>query len=107
MENINNAIDIHNNDQNIMLTTIDNPYNPFDHWDEWYLYDIEHGYDTCGLLARLLPDDSQQTDEEKEKAIDQTINEIVNNFPLNIYIKVNKDSIIRPISLSELNKDSN
>ncbi len=97
MENINEPIDI-------MLTTIDNPYNPHTHWTEWYLYDIEHGYDTCGLLARLLPDDSKLTDEEKAQSINKTIDEIVNNFPVNIYIKVKKDSIIRPIALSELTK---
>ena len=95
MDNINESLDI-------MLTTIDNPYNPHTHWTEWYLFDIEHGYDTCGLLARLLPDDSKLTDQEKELLLNQTIDEIVNNFPVNIYIKVNKDSIVRPISLEQL-----
>ena len=28
------------------LTTIDNPFNPFDDFNSWFLYDIEKGYDT-------------------------------------------------------------
>ena len=94
MENINKPIDI-------MLSTVDNPYNPFSHWDEWYQYDIEHGYDTCGLLARLMPDTSKLTEREEELAIDSTIDSIVNDFPLNIYIKVSKDSVVHPISLEQ------
>lgn len=27
------------------LTTIDNPYNPFTQFDDWFMFDIEHNYD--------------------------------------------------------------
>ncbi len=36
-----------------LLTTIDNPHNPFSEWLLWYAEDIRLGYDTCGLVARL------------------------------------------------------
>jgi hypothetical protein len=36
-----------------LLTTIDNPHNPFSEWALWYQEDLRLGYDTCGLLARL------------------------------------------------------
>lgn len=39
----------------LLPTTVDNPYNPFNDWDRWYLEDIRLGYDTCGLWARLTP----------------------------------------------------
>jgi len=48
-----------------LLTTIDNPYSPFNEWVLWYLEDIRLGHDTCGLVARLsaaaaeLNDDSE------------------------------------------------
>lgn len=35
-----------------MLTTTDNPYNPFEDFDSWYGYDQEKGYRTCEYLAR-------------------------------------------------------
>lgn len=35
------------------ITTVDNPWNPFTHWDEWRQFDIFKGYNTCERLARI------------------------------------------------------
>ena len=71
-----------------MLTTFDNPYNPFDDFTLWLMYDKEKGYDTCERLARIahLSDDMTQDeiDEETERAMD----EIIFYDFLNIYKKV-------------------
>ena len=60
-----------------MLTTIDNPYDPFEQFTSWLLFDNEKGYNSCGYLARVaqLRDDMTQkeTDEEIERAIDEII----------------------------------
>ena len=70
------------------LTTFDNPYNPFDQFAEWYLFDVEKGYNTCSHMARLanLTDDMTQKeiDEENERVIDKLIEY---DF-MNIYKKV-------------------
>lgn len=48
-----------------LLTTVDNPYSPFDSFTQWYMEDLRLGHDTCGLLARIaqgndvLPDDAE------------------------------------------------
>ena len=70
------------------LTTFDNPYNPYDQFTEWYLFDVEKGYNTCSHMARLanLTDDMTQKeiDEENERVIDKLIEY---DF-MNIYKKV-------------------
>ena len=75
-----------------MLTTFDNPYNPFDDLTLWLMYDKEQGYDTCERLARIakLSDDMSQDeiDAETERAMD----EIIFYDFLNIYKKVWQDS---------------
>ncbi len=40
----------------VMLTTIDNPFNPFTEWADWYRFDTDMGYNTCGLLDRVALD---------------------------------------------------
>lgn len=61
----------------IMLTTVDNPFNPFDNFDSWLLFDKEKGYNSCERLARLLQitDDMSQVEVERERirAIDRLI----------------------------------
>ena len=60
-----------------MLTTFDNPYNPFDDFTSWFMFDIEKGYNTCSYLGRIvnLSDDlcQKEVDEEVERAIDEII----------------------------------
>ena len=37
-----------------MLTTTDNPYNPFEQFIQWYLFDIEKGYNSCERLNKIM-----------------------------------------------------
>lgn len=74
-----------------MLTTIDNPYDPFTQFDEWYAYDVQKGYNTCAYLARIAKTSHDLSPEDEELAIEQAIDEIVKLNVLGIYIKVIKD----------------
>lgn len=55
------------------LTTFDNPFDPFDDFTSWFMYDVEKGYNTCGYLDRVsnVTDDMSQKEanEEIERAI--------------------------------------
>lgn len=71
----------------MMLTTIDNPFDPFTQWDEWKQFDEDHGYYTCGYLARIAKTSDDLSEADYDKAIDDAINEIVSFNILGIYRK--------------------
>lgn len=74
-----------------MLTTIDNPYDPFENFDSWFMFDNDKGYGSCGLLARIGKFSSQLTDEENEIEQERAIDEIIQYDPFNIYKKITKE----------------
>ncbi len=73
------------------LTTIDNPYDPFDQFLEWYLYDLEKGYNTSELLGRIVRTSDAYTDEENEIENRNAIDSIIQHDLTKKYIKVAKD----------------
>ena len=60
-----------------MLTTDDNPYDPFTQWDEWYMYDETSGHHTTGLLARIVKTSHDLSEPDQDKAIEDAMQEIV------------------------------
>lgn len=74
------------------LTTIDNPYDPFEQFDEWFLFDVENGYNCCAYLARVALTSDQFSDEENEIEIERAIDEIIKYDFANIYKKVKEKS---------------
>lgn len=73
------------------LTTFDNPYDPFDEFDNWYMFDMDHNYNSCAYLARIAKTSDALSEQENAKEIDRAINEIVRYNPRNIYKKVQKE----------------
>ncbi len=73
-----------------MLTTIDNPFSPFDQFEEWYQFDMEKGYNTCGFLARIAISDSDNEDLDR-MATEAAIEEICKYNVLGIYKSVTRD----------------
>jgi hypothetical protein len=76
-----------------MLTTIDNPWNPFTDWDEWFTWDQAHGYDTPGLLARIAMVSLDLSDADVDKAISDAIDRICQQNISGMYTKV-----MRPVA---------
>lgn len=58
-----------------MLSTSDNPYNPFTHFFEWYAFDISHGYNTCSYLARVCELSEDICERETNLSINDAIEE--------------------------------
>ena len=76
---------------NCALTTFDNPYNPFEQFTSWFLFDVEKGYNSCGYLARIAKTSESFSDQENEEEIERAIDEIVFYDPFNIYRKVRRN----------------
>lgn len=81
---INSSID---DDQ--MLTTIDNPWSPFDNFDEWYAYDVAHGYNTCAYISRVTGNlDPELDDYTNDYILTKALNEIISMNLANNYVLV-------------------
>ena len=76
---------------NVALTTFDNPFNPFEQFNSWFLFDVEKGYNSCAYLGRIAKTSEQFSDEENEKEIEKAIDEIVRYDFMNIYKKVKRN----------------
>lgn len=71
-----------------MLTTVDNPYNPFEDFDNWLMFDMEKGYNSCAYLARIARTSDQFSEEENDREVERAIDEIIAYDFMNIYKKV-------------------
>lgn len=73
-----------------MLTTFDNPYDPFEQFQSWFLFDVEKGYNTCAYLGRIARTSEQLSDEENNIIIEDAIDDIIKYDFMNIYKKVKR-----------------
>ena len=77
-----------------MLSTIDNPFNPFVDFRSWFQFDIEKGYNSCALLARIAHFEDDFSDEESNAEIERAIDQIIDNDFLGIYIKLTPQFVV-------------
>ena len=74
------------------LTTFDNPYDPFEQFTLWYLFDTEKGYNTCGKLDRISNYSDDMTEKEVNDEHNRAIDELISFDFLNTYKKVPRNS---------------
>lgn len=75
----------------VALTTNDNPYDPFDNFEKWFMYDNDHGYNSCAYLARVARTSDALTPRENTQALEEAIDDIVRLDVMNNYKKVKKE----------------
>ena len=75
----------------VMLTTTDNPYDPFKNFDERFMYDTEKGYNSCGYLARIAKLSDEMGEEEALLETERAIDEILKYDFMKIRKKVYSD----------------
>lgn len=74
-----------------MITTVDNPFNPFEQPDEWYTWDVSHGYYSRELLARIARVSDDMSDSDIELITSQAIDDIIRLDLTNRYRKVSRE----------------
>ena len=74
-----------------MLTTTDNPYDPFTLYDEWYAFDSMAGYNTTALLARIVQTSDELSEADQAQALNNGIDEIVEVNAIGVYRKVSSE----------------
>ena len=74
-----------------MLTTVDNPFDPIKQFDQWFLFDVEKGYNSSAYLARIARTSEQLSDYENESEIERAIDEIIKYDFMHIYKKVKEN----------------
>jgi hypothetical protein len=76
-----------------MLTTIDNPFDPFTQFDEWYSWDEASGYHTSSFLARIVKTSDELSEADQDLAIEDAIDEIIKQNVQGNYKKVASTSV--------------
>jgi hypothetical protein len=71
-----------------MLTTVDNPYDPFTQWDEWNQWDQASGYFTTAFLARVVNTSNDLSEADQDQAIEDAIDQVVDENVNGMYRKV-------------------
>ena len=65
----------------IALTTVDNPFNPITDFDNWWIFDREHNYASCELLARVAKTSSRVSPDQNDWEIERAIDSICDLHP--------------------------
>lgn len=73
-----------------MLTTSDNPFDPFTDFNRWFAYDVSNGYNSCAYLDRICKNSIDLSPSDYQTRINEAIDEIVALNIGGIYKKVTK-----------------
>lgn len=73
-----------------MITTIDNPYDYFTDFVNWFMFDTEKGYNTCSYLARIAEVTDSMSQPEINEEIGRAVDEMIKYDFMNIYKKIYK-----------------
>lgn len=69
------------------VTTIDNPYDYWTQFDDWYTFDTQKGYNTCAYIARIANTSQESSEKDYEEDVNDAVNEILRLNVLGIYVK--------------------
>lgn len=74
-----------------MLSTLDNPFNPFVDWSNWQRFDEDNGYNSTNYLARIATTSPDLSTDDCNDAVERAIDEIIELNVTGNYIKIYED----------------
>lgn len=80
-----------NLEREVNITTVDNPYDPFDDFEHWLQFDTEKGYYTSSKLGRLTNLRNDMSEAEEAEEIERAIDRLIEIDPFDVYIKVTRN----------------
>ena len=80
-----------NKNDEVMLTTFNNPFNPFKQFNDWLNFDYRNGTDCCGTVARLSMCTNALSDELNDTEIERAMDSIVELMPT-VFVKLHKSN---------------
>lgn len=82
------------------LTTVDNPFDPFTEFDEWFEWDRAAGYDTPSYMARIVMYSSDLSESDQTEAVSDGIDEIIEEHGGTFYKKLSREIEEAPEALT-------
>jgi hypothetical protein len=74
-----------------MLTTVDNPHDPFESFAPWYAWDEGMGYHTSSFLARIVMPSDALSETQQNSEHTSAIDEIIKENSSGLYRKVTRE----------------
>ena len=84
------------------VTTLDNPFDYFTQFDEWYSFDTQKGYNTCSYIARIAKTSNEMSENDYTNAVNEAVDEI-----LRLNITGNYKKVVEGESKVDENKTEN
>lgn len=72
--------------KNGLLTTTDNPFDPFTQWEEWLAFDRNNKYFTCEIIARLTDEKPNDDEDEKESKYNKAVQMLLDFSPNHLMV---------------------
>ena len=87
-----------------MLTTVDNPFDPFDDFISWRMYDIKKSSEVgllpcCEYVAKMSEITDDMNQKERNTEIERVIDDIIKYNTVRAFKKVQKEFEIEEVDL--------
>lgn len=91
-----------------MLTTTNNPWNPYTQFDEWFAFDLNFGHNCLAQMMRRIEIPDNLTEEEQDFILDETCRDIAKDNFFGDFRLINKDGdFVSPTTLEIIKSNKN